>query len=253
MSSLTNPLSYIRISTTNQSTGTSIESQLQVINEYVQRSGSEIPHGDQYIETASGRRPNQLTRDGELREVIQRAKSEGRPIVVTRIDRLTRDVEVAQEIFDAGITIHEAQNNDVISNARAISYLNRTDLERQKKQNSQQSAYQAKRERGEEMGNPDIQNVQKKGVDAVKRKADEFARKVYPEIEKHLQAGLNSNKIAKMLNEEGIPTQKGAEWSRNSVEGVIKRYNSQVLTEVRKGFVAAPSNIDDSDLVGQFA
>lgn len=252
MPSPTKPLFYIRVSSDKQTRGTSLQSQLDIINNYSRQRGWEVPHTDVYSEVASGRRPNQLTRDGALRELVQRARDEGRPIVVTSIDRLTRDLEIAEEIFDLGITIHEARHNDTISKERAISYLNRTDIERQKKLTSQQSTYQKKRERGETMGNPDISTVQQKGAKAVRNQADDFAKKVYPEISKHIETGLNLNQIAKKLNEESVPTQKGAQWSRNSVDNVIKRYNSLIAPEYTQT-IFTPEVIEGDDMAGLFA
>ncbi|WP_290697448.1 recombinase family protein [Amphritea sp.] len=252
MSSLIKPLYYTRVSSGKQTEGTSLQSQLEIIDRYSRQREWDVSHADSYSEVASGRRPNQLTRDGALRELVQRAKDEGRPIVVARLDRLTRDLEVAVDIFDSGITIHEAENNDTINKERAISYLNRTDAERQQKRVSQQSAYQKKRDRGEIMGNPDILNAQQQGAKAVKNQADDFAKKVYPEISKHLETGLNLNQIAKRLIEEGVPTQKGAQWSRNAVDNVIKRYNS-LVEPVHTQAIATPEIIEGDDIAGRFS
>lgn len=219
------PLAYIRVSTSEQGIeGSSVESQFVVIDQYANSHQFQIEPGDRYIETASGRRLNQLTRAGDLRDIVQRAVEEQRPIIVTRVDRLTRSVDVLTEIYDAGITIIEAQHNDTISRERAISYLNRTDQEREKKLQSQQIAYDKKRARGERMGNPDIAAVQKRGAAAVKSGADKFMNDTFPLIEPLLKQGMNPNQVAKELNERGIPTRRGAPWSRVTVSNLIKRY-----------------------------
>jgi DNA invertase Pin-like site-specific DNA recombinase len=225
MSKAKTPLAYIRVSSTEQGIqGTSVQSQIEVINHYASSHQYQIEIDDYYQETASGLRPNQLTRAGALRTVVQRALEEQRPIIVTRIDRLTRSEEVLKQVFDAGIPIIEAQHNDTISWERAISYLNRTTQEREKKRNSQQATYARKRALGEPMGNPDIDKVRKKGTAAVKGKAEQFMKDTMPLIEPLLDQGMNPNRIAAELNKQDVPTLRGAPWSRNAVVNIIKRH-----------------------------
>ncbi|WP_299200475.1 recombinase family protein [uncultured Amphritea sp.] len=225
MTNTKTPLAYVRVSTKKQSTeGSSPESQFEIIDQFAGSHGYQINSNDRYMEVASGLRQRQLARAGALRDIVQRAIEEQRPIVVTRVDRLTRSVAVLKEIIDSGITIIEAEYNDTISPERAISYLNKTDRERQKKLNSQQIAYDRKRVRDEGMGNPDIAAVQKRAAAAVKSGADTFMRETFPLIEPLIEQGMNPNQIAKALNERGVPTPRGAPWSRNAVTNLIGRH-----------------------------
>ncbi|WP_067984242.1 recombinase family protein [Neptuniibacter pectenicola] len=221
---LNRPLVYIRVSSKEQEGNTSIESQTSRIDEFASVHQLQIEPDDRYIEIASGIRQNQLTRVGELRQVVKRAIEEKRPIIVTHIDRLTRSIDVVNEIFDAGITIIEAKCNDTINRERAISYLNGTVIEREKKTENQQIAYDRKRAAGEPMGNPDIDSVQKLGAASVRSKADLFMQEMIPLIQPLLDQGMNPNRIAAELNNQDVPTLRGAPWSRNAVVNIIKRH-----------------------------
>ncbi|GGO77626.1 hypothetical protein GCM10011348_07610 [Marinobacterium nitratireducens] len=177
---------------------------------------------DLVIEVMSSR-DNLLKKNSKLRQVFELAKRTGRPVVVTRIDRLTRNLDAAQAFFDAGIPIFESQNNDFISERQAISYLNRCEEEREKKIKTTKKTFDEKRARGETFGNPNIREVQVNAAAQARNKADEFARQLYPELKTLRSEGLSYSAIAKRFNDEGRATRQGGKWSANTVKDYMDR------------------------------
>ena len=55
--------------------------------------------------------------------------------------------------------------------------------------------------------------------------ADEELIKV--EILKHKEAGLSLQKIAEALEADAIPTLRGGQWQKGTVDGLIKKYTAQ--------------------------
>lgn len=223
----TNPIYYIRVSSRDQANeGTSLESQLIQLKRFANEHS--LPFDDKHVFTeAKPGRKNLLKRESQLEKAFNLAKETGQPFIVTRFDRLTRCKEVAEAFYDAGITIIESQNNDLITRNQAISYLNRCELERAKKIESNRRTLDAKKSKGERLGNPKIAQVQKRAVSTIKNQADEFAHAVYPEIKDLLNQGLSRTAIASYFNDSGKVTARGGKWSAATVGNILKRVESK--------------------------
>ena len=63
------------------------------------------------------------------------------------------------------------------------------------------------------------------GVDKIIRRADFFAQEHYPDIQRYRAEGMSLNKIAEILNEEGVLTARGksGSWSAMTVKNIIDR------------------------------
>jgi DNA invertase Pin-like site-specific DNA recombinase len=59
---------------------------------------------------------------------------------------------------------------------------------------------------------------------AIKEKADRFAARVRPPIERMVKCGMTYAEIAQELNEQHTPTARGGEWSATSVCRIISRW-----------------------------
>ena len=65
----------------------------------------------------------------------------------------------------------------------------------------------------------------KKAGETVREQADQFAELIRPLLEGEL-AGLSANAAAKVLNERGVSTARGGQWTARAVINVRERLES---------------------------
>src|SRR5215813_5078561 len=84
-------VAYIRVSTSGQAkSGLGLAAQTQAIRAFAQAEGYEI--ASTYEEHESGKGADALDRRPQLAAAIKAAKKAGGPIIVSKLDRLSRDV-----------------------------------------------------------------------------------------------------------------------------------------------------------------
>jgi hypothetical protein len=88
----------------------------------------------------------------------------------------------------------------------------------------------ALKRKGVKLGNPNkrvMALAQKKGARTNSETADTFARSTLPIIQAYQRQGLTLRKIAKELNNRGIPTARGGRWHDQTLVRVMKRTQSK--------------------------
>jgi DNA invertase Pin-like site-specific DNA recombinase len=86
------------------------------------------------------------------------------------------------------------------------------------------AALAAARNRGVELGNPQIARAQKRAVRSIKASADQRAMKVLPVIREIQRAGMRTLRdIASALNARGIATVRGGKWHAMTVRNILAR------------------------------
>lgn len=82
---------YIRVSTQQQGrSGLGLEAQREAINAFAEREGLKVSHWFREVETGKG--ADALDRRPQLRAALQAARKVRGPILVAKLDRLSRDV-----------------------------------------------------------------------------------------------------------------------------------------------------------------
>jgi DNA invertase Pin-like site-specific DNA recombinase len=86
------------------------------------------------------------------------------------------------------------------------------------------AALKAARARGVRLGNPDMDAIRSRGVEAKKAEADRFASNIRPIIDAIRASGTTTLRaIAAELNARKTSAPRGGEWSAQQVANVIKR------------------------------
>jgi hypothetical protein len=68
-----------------------------------------------------------------------------------------------------------------------------------------------------------LHEVSAKGAESMKAAADRFAANVLPLIQPLRTEGKSLRKIAKALNERGVPTVRGGQWAATQIADILKR------------------------------
>jgi DNA invertase Pin-like site-specific DNA recombinase len=89
------------------------------------------------------------------------------------------------------------------------------------------AALAAAKARGKVLGNPDMLEISKRGVAALKANARRFAANVRPIIEEIMRAGATShNAIAAKLNERNVRTARGGTWTHVQVGAILHPFEA---------------------------
>jgi DNA invertase Pin-like site-specific DNA recombinase len=207
-------VSYIRVSTARQGrSGLGLEAQREAIAQFCQAQGFTV--AGEYIEIESGKGADALERRPKLAEAIQAARKTKGPVVVAKLDRLSRDVN-----FISGLMAHKVPFITVELGADTDPFLLHlfaalAERERRVIGERTRSALQAAKARGVKLGGSNSQSLANRA--GAQQRAEQL-RPVLIEL-----AVLSARATAAELNKRGIPTPGGGSWAATQVIRVRQR------------------------------
>ena len=205
---------YFRVSTQSQgSTGHGIEAQRRDINLYLNSHGGEVV--EEFVEVMSGGREDRP----ELQSAIDLCKKKSCTLLVSKLDRLSRDVEfVARLCKDKKLSIKIAQIPNA-DNFQIHLFAALAEQEREFISQRTKAALAAAKARGVVLGNPKIAEINRTRKRTARKVANQYAPIVLPLRTK----GLTYLEIAGTLNQMGIRTSRGKEFKPTSVKRIVDR------------------------------
>jgi DNA invertase Pin-like site-specific DNA recombinase len=207
-------ISYIRVSTSRQGrSGLGLEAQREAIARFAKEQG--YATAGEYVEVESGKGADALDRRPKLAAAIKAARNLKGPVLVAKLDRLSRDVN-----FVSGLMVHKVPFVTVELGADTdpfLLHLFAALAERERRIIGERTrlALQAAKARGVKLGGTNAQSIANR--DEANRRAKEL-RPILAEL-----AGMSANKAADELNRRGIATPKGARWHALTVMRLRKR------------------------------
>ncbi len=216
-------VSYLRVSTARQGrSGLGLEAQREAVATYLGQNGWELIA--EHVEVESGRRDDRP----ELAKALAAARVHGATLVIAKLDRLARNVAFTANLMDSGVDFvccdfPQANRLTIHVLAAVAEHESAMISERTK------AALAAAKARGTKLGNPkNLTNVHRAAgtvasVAARREKADAFARDVGPVILEIRAGGAGLRATARILNERGVPTPAGAQWTPVQVKRVLRR------------------------------
>ena len=217
-------IAYIRVSTQKQGqSGLGLEGQKAAIERFCAAEGYAVTQTFTEIETAKG--ADALERRPQLKSALRRAAAYKCPIVVAKLDRLSRDVAFISGLMAQGVPfiVTEIPNADpfMLHIYAAVAEQERTKISERTK-----AALAAAKARGVKLGNPHgpkpiAAEMQQQGIEAVRQQADARAQQLSEILSEF--AGESANATAKALNERGLPSPRGGKWTARSIINVRAR------------------------------
>ncbi len=218
---------YYRVSTGRQGrSGLGLEAQRAAVATYL--NGGNWRIADEFTEVESGRRSDRP----ELDKALAAARLHRCPLVVSKVDRLTRSVAFLSRLLEAGVDvrfadlpqIEGATGRFLLQQMVAVAELEAGMISARTK-----AALAAAKRRGVTLGGDrgvePTAKARKQAIAALQARADQRAQDVAETI-KRLQAGgaTTLRAIANGLNDAGIPTASGrGEWTATQVQRAIAR------------------------------
>jgi DNA invertase Pin-like site-specific DNA recombinase len=203
-------IGYIRVSTQKQGkSGLGLEAQQAALARFAQAEGYSFL--DTFEETESGADDNRPA----LNAAIERARKAKAPIIVAKLDRLSRDVHYISGLMKHRVPFIVTELGADTDPFLLHIYAALAEKERAMISRRTKDALAAAKARGVSLGGHREQS------EITRREAAERAdglRSVFAEL-----SGLSARQVAAELNRRGIPTAGGKQWHATQVIRVRER------------------------------
>jgi len=216
---------YLRVSTAEQGkSGLGLAAQRKTVENYLNGNGYEIV--GEFTEIESGGKNNRP----ELQKAITACKLKKARLIVSKLDRLSRDLHFISELQESKVSFVVAEMPDATELTIHI-YAALAQHERKVIGQRTKDALAALKAKGKRLGNPCLQRGERvpgSGITpqankARTSKANDYAADMATVIAEAKALGHSSlRKIATFLNESGYKTSKGGDWHPTSISRVIK-------------------------------
>jgi DNA invertase Pin-like site-specific DNA recombinase len=213
---------YLRVSSEKQGeSGLGLEAQEDVCRRECERRGWDVT--EVITEVQSTRKARPLAE-----EAMQLARDAQGVLVVADDDRMSRSTIETLLVYERSLregwhfyacNMPNADSTTPEGKFMATVYAGIGELEREKVRRRTKRAMQAKRDRGEYVGRPNAIMRRAKDPEAAAR-----MEKIVDRVCALREDGLSYQRIADVLNEEGVRTFKGGTWVKQYVAQTLKRY-----------------------------
>ena len=211
-------IAYFRVSTREQGkSGLGLDAQRKSVTDYLNGGSWELVA--EFVEVESGKHTDRP----QLAAALEACRKHKAKLVIAKLDRLSRNLAFIATLMEAGtefVAVDNPHANEFYIHILAAF----AQQERKMISERTKAALQAARARGTKLGNPKIADAARRGVEAIKDTANQFAANVLPVIRDIQSAGATSaNAIAAKLNERGVKTARGGKWSHTQVRNALAR------------------------------
>jgi DNA invertase Pin-like site-specific DNA recombinase len=215
-------VAYVRVSTSKQGrSGLGVEAQRQAIARFA--AGEGLVVASEHVEVETGKGADALDLRPQLRLALDRARKLRCPIVVAKLDRLSRDVAFIAGLMAQRVPFVVAELGPDIDPFILHIYAALAEKERAMISARTKEALAQAKARGVRLGNPRLHEVRAKAVKSMKAAADRFAANVLPLIQPLRADGKSLREIAKALNDRSVPTARGGKWAATQIAAILKR------------------------------
>src|SRR5689334_6315136 len=213
-------VSYIRVSKPKQGrSGLGLEAQQAAIRTFCAQHGYTIEAEYREVETGKGadaleRRPELAAAMKHARKLGKGGKARSAPIIIAKLDRLSRDVHFISGLMVQRIPFIVTELGPDVDPFMLHIHAAVAEKERSRIAQRTKEALAAAKARGQRLGNSEIGRARKE-------EADVNARHLRSIIEP-LRA-LPAKRISTILNERGITTPRGGKWQATQVIRLLGR------------------------------
>ena len=220
-------VAYLRVSTQRQQrSGLGIEAQRAAIERFAAIEGLTII--SEYVEAETVKGADALDRRPQLAAALAAAKLAKCAVLVSKLDRLSRDVAFVSGLMAQRVPFIVAELGRDADPFMLHLFAALAEKERRLISERTRAALQAKKAAGAKLGN--LANLVKAGSTGRAmqvQNADRFAAGVVPLLKALRESGATSlADIAKRLNARGVRAASGGVWHRSAVRNLLARARS---------------------------
>jgi DNA invertase Pin-like site-specific DNA recombinase len=212
-------IAYIRVSTARQGrSGLGLEAQRAALARFCEAEGFAIVAERLEVETGQG--ADALERRPELARALAAAKRRKCPVLVAKLDRLSRDVTFIASLMAQRVPFIVAELGAGADPFMLHIHAALAEKERRLISARTKAALQAAKARGKKLGRHGAERL----APAYRAQAVERAQALAPIVAEIRAAGASSLRaIAAGLDARGIATAQGGRWSAMQVKRVLER------------------------------
>jgi DNA invertase Pin-like site-specific DNA recombinase len=220
---MTTAVAYYRVSTARQGkSGLGIEAQKAAVLRFAEAEGIEI--AGEHVEVETGKGSDALDRRPELAAALAQARKARCPVLVAKLDRLSRDVHFVSGLMAHRVPFVVAELGADADPFMLHLYAALAEKERALISQRTKAALAAKKAQGVKLGGPQIKEAAKLGSMANRVAADRHAANVLPIVREIQKSGATTLRdIAAALNARGVATARGGEWHSTTVRNLLMR------------------------------
>jgi len=208
-------IAYARVSRESQGrSGLGLAAQANAIEQFAKANDLRIKM--RFVEVETGKGFDALDKRPKLAEALAAAKHYKCPIVVAKLDRLSRNVAFITTLMEGRIPFIVTELGADVDPFMLQVYAALAEKERRMISERTKAALSAAKQRGTRLGSPTIGATNRKRAD---QRAQDVASIVQPLIDK----GASTRAIAARLNELNVPTATGASWQSTTVQRLLSR------------------------------
>jgi len=215
-------VSYLRVSTERQGKfGLGIDAQRQAIADYL--NGGHWTVAAEFVETESGKHADRP----QLQAALAACRKHRAKLIIAKLDRLSRNVAFVATIMDSNV---EFVACDFPQASRLTLHIMAAVAEHERRMISERTkaALAAAKRRGVKLGGHrtgggQIGRYQKLGTQAAAQKAQERLLDIAEDLRALKAEGLSLNAAARRLNDRGITTARGSNWTATAVGRALAR------------------------------
>jgi DNA invertase Pin-like site-specific DNA recombinase len=217
-------VAYLRVSTQRQQrSGLGLDAQRAAIVRFADAEGLAII--GEYVEAETGKGTDALNRRPKLAAALAAARSAKCSVLVSKLDRLSRDVSFVSGLMAQRVPFIVAELGRDADPFMLHLYAALAEKERCLISEPTKAALAAKKANGAKLGNPrNLTDAGSVGRGVQVATADEFVAGLLPLLAAIRSTGATTiGAITRVLNERGIRTARGARWQMSSVSNLLAR------------------------------
>jgi len=225
-------VAYYRVSTRQQQrSGLGIEAQRATVARFADAENLRIIA--EYVEAETGKGADALDRRPQLAAALAQAKAAKCCVLVSKLDRLSRDVAFVAGLMAQRVPFIVAELGRDADPFMLHLYAALAEKERRLISERTKAALAVRKATGARLGNPiNIREAGDRGRASAIAAADEHARGLLPVLRAVRAEGATTiGAVTRSLNGRKIPTPRGSRWHVSTVANLLVR--AQRLEELR--------------------
>lgn len=223
-------ISYIRVSTQKQGqSGLGLEAQQKAVQHYLVEKGAELVA--EFVEVESGKKTDKER--PELAAALAACKKQKAVLVVAKLDRLARNVHFISGLMEAKVrfvALDMPEANELTLHVMAAF----AEHEAKRISERTKAALAIAKERGVQLGIAGAANLQP-NIEARQQQALVFAESLSGIFEGFKLRSLTQRQMVDELNQLGIKTARGGDWSLVQVQRILNKRPAVIAGKPQQG------------------
>ncbi len=216
-------VAYYRVSTAEQGrSGLGLDAQRDAVLRFAQAEGFHVVA--EFTEVETGKGADALEKRPKLAAALAEARTHGKhtPVVVSKLDRLSRDVHFISGLMAQRVPFLVAELGADTDAFVLHLYAALAEKERRLISERTKAGLRAAKARGVKLGNPRLAEIHAIHNVRFAADADKFAAMIAPAI-RQAEGAKSLRAIATALDAKGITTATGGRWQAQQVANVLRR------------------------------